>query len=352
VTDDVSERLAIFADLLHPPQETYVRRKTFLLVQKSHSGDHIPKHTCHEASATKTGARTGIRYRLPFQASGGETITLDASILPVKWTHIYLLDDLAAKVEEKMRSLGIQANIIQIMAQDPMFHNIQGVFRFARQEYDLHVSSSIYGTYLYMKFHLMTFLDNLDDARILQAINPVPVLIELPENGNEDVKMINDVICSRNSVEYREDLEKISNLGFDKTLMEQGPREDVVDKLFDAFKNESFRHLALEAYSYLSKYRQIVDFPRRVINYYIDKKLAKPYTHPSSRSHFYAPEDTNSKWRACVNLFNIVPNPNFLTISPEIIWLGIHERAPGPDRIPFCDLLPHFQVSGRRKFKP
>jgi hypothetical protein len=351
VTDDVSERLAIFADLLHPPQQTYVQRRNFMLVQKSQSGDHIPEHTCHKASATKMGAQTSIRYRLPFRA-GSEIITLDARILPVKWTHIYLLDDLAAKVEEKMRSFGIQANIIQIMAQDPIFHKIQGAFRFAHQEYDVHVSSSIYGTYLYMKFCLMTYLDKLDDGTILEAMNPVPVLIELPENGNKDVKMINDVICSRNSGEYREDLEKISNLGFDKMLMEQGPREEVVDKLFDAFKNESFCHRAIEAYSYLSKYRQIVDFPRRVISYYIDQKLAEPHTQFSSRMHLYAPEIPDSKWRACVNFLNIVPNPNFLTIGPEIIWLGIHERTPGPDRIPFSDKLPHFQVSGRRLFKP
>jgi hypothetical protein len=300
----------------------------------------------------KTGAWTSIRYRLPFRAGGGEPITLDARILPVKWTHIYLLDDLAAKAEEKMKSHGIQANIIQIMAQDPLFHEIQEVFRFARRQYDVDISYSVYGMYLYMKFRLMTFLNNVDYNRISVAISPVPVLIELPENGNQDVKMINDVICSRNSVEYREDLEKISDLGFDKTLMEQGPRKEVVDKLFDAFKNESFRHRALEAYGYLSKYRQIVDFPRRVINYYIDEKLAEPHTLPSSRLHFYAPESANSKWSTCVNLFNIVPNPNFLTIGPEIIWLGIHERTPGPDRIPFCDKLPHFQVSGRRLFKP
>jgi hypothetical protein len=258
----------------------------------------------------------------------------------VKWTHIYLLDDLAAKAEEKMRSLGIQANIIQIMAQDPMFHEIQDVFRSALQEYDVDISFYVYGMYLYMKFRLMTYFDRLDVGTISEATNSVPVLIELPENGIQDAKMTNDVICSPNSGEYREDLEKISNLGFDKTLMEQGPREEVVDKLFDVFKNESFRHRALEAYSYLSKYRQTVDFPRRVINYYIDEKLAKPHTQPSSKLHLYVPEIPDSKWRACVNLFNIVPNPNFLTTGPEIIWLGIRERTPGLDRIPFCDKLP------------
>jgi hypothetical protein len=68
----------------------------------------------------------------------------------------------------------------------------------------------------------MTYLVSLDVGTVSEAMNPVPILIELPENGNQDVKMINDVICSHNSVEYREDLDKISNLGFDKTLMEQG----------------------------------------------------------------------------------------------------------------------------------
>jgi hypothetical protein len=78
VTEDLSERLAIFADLLHPPQKTYVRCDNCMLVLKSHSEDHIPKHTCHKTSATETSARTSIRYRLPFQTSRGEIITLDA----------------------------------------------------------------------------------------------------------------------------------------------------------------------------------------------------------------------------------------------------------------------------------
>jgi hypothetical protein len=312
----------------------------------SHSKPYMSRSICDEDRCADK-----CPLRLPFRA-GSENITLDARILPVKWTHIYLLDDLATKAEEKMRSIGVQANIIQIMAQDPVFYEIQEVFRLARQEYDVDISYSVYGMYLYMKFHLMTNLNNFDDGNILEAMNPVPVLIEMPENGNQDVKMINDVICSRNSVEYREDLEKISNLGFDKTLMEKGPRGEVVDKLFDAFKNESFRHRAIEAYSYLPKYRQIVDFSKRVINYYNDQKLAEPHTQPSSRLHFYAPEIPDSKWRACVNFLNIVQNPNFLTIGPEIIWLGIHERTPGPDRIPVCDKLPHFQVSGRWLFKP
>jgi hypothetical protein len=150
-------------------------------------------------------------------------MTLDARILPVKWTHVYLLDDLAAKGEEKMRSLGIQADIIKIMAQDPVFHEIQDVFRFTRQEYDVDISCSVDGMYLYMKFCLMPYFDSLDVGTIWDAMNPVPILIELPENGNQNVKKINDVICSRNSVKYSEDLDRISNLGFDKTLMEQGP---------------------------------------------------------------------------------------------------------------------------------
>jgi hypothetical protein len=56
VTDDVSERLAVFADLLHPPQQTYVQCGYCMLVQKSLSQYYIPNHICHKASVTKTGA--------------------------------------------------------------------------------------------------------------------------------------------------------------------------------------------------------------------------------------------------------------------------------------------------------
>jgi hypothetical protein len=127
-----------------------------------------------------------------------------------------LLDDLAARGEEKMRSLGINLNIIQIMAQDSIFHEIQDVFRFAHEEYEVDASFSVYGMYLYMKFRLISYLDSLDVGTVSEAMNPVPILIELPENGNQEVKMMNEVICSRNSVEYGEDLQKISDLVFDR----------------------------------------------------------------------------------------------------------------------------------------
>jgi hypothetical protein len=108
----------------------------------------------------------------------------------------------------------------------------------------------------------------------------------------------------------------------------------------------------MKAYGYLSKYRQIINFPRKVIVYLIDGKLAEPYMQPSSRLHLYAPEIVDAHWRACVNIFKVIPNSRYLSIGPEIIWLGIHERTPGPDRIPFRDQLPYYEVRGRRLFQP
>jgi hypothetical protein len=124
MTDELAQRLEYFSGLLAPPQQTYVHCSVCMLVMRSTSADHMPKHTCHKTSATKTGTRTSFKYRLPFRTDTGEIITVDANILPVRWTHIYLLDDWATKAEEKIHAIGIESNVVQIMAQDPMFHEI------------------------------------------------------------------------------------------------------------------------------------------------------------------------------------------------------------------------------------